>query len=155
MNYLKKNITTVNCGILVQGCNTKGVMGSGVALALRRKWPVIFENYSKLCQQHKNDSASLLGKLDLVLISIDPTLYVANLFSQEYYGNDGATYANPIAILTGLSHIFSIAAANNLPIHSVKIGCGLGGLDWEKDVKPIFDQLEYQYPLVPIYIYEL
>lgn len=32
-------------GILVHGCNCKGVMGSGVAAAIRNRWPDVYKAY--------------------------------------------------------------------------------------------------------------
>ena len=155
MQYLKKDITTVTSGLIVHSVNCQGVMGSGVAAALRRKWPQIFTEYSAICSDNKSNSSAILGTVDFVKISETPFLCVANLFGQQYYGNDGATYANPVALLQGLTRAFVFASYINIPIHSVKIGSVRGGLDWEKDVAPIFDQLESRYPLVPIYIYDI
>lgn len=152
MKYLKKDITTVEQGIIVQGVNCMAVMGSGVAAAIRRKWPQVFEPYKKICLNYNKSGRALLGSVNFV--EITPELIIANVFSQEFYGNDGVTYASPIAIILGLQNVFTYAEKANMPIYSVKIGCGLGGLSWEKDVEPIFTELETQYPLVPIYICE-
>ncbi len=37
--YVSGDIRCVSSGIIVHGCNAQGVMGSGVALALRTTWP--------------------------------------------------------------------------------------------------------------------
>jgi O-acetyl-ADP-ribose deacetylase (regulator of RNase III) len=155
MKYIKKDITTVDSGIVVQGVNCQGVMGSGVAGAIRRKWPKAYESYMDKFHQTRTSNSDLLGTVDFALITTSPTLYVANIFSQKFYGSDGQTYANPISILQGMTRVFQFAEAHDLPIHSVKIGSGLGGLDWKNDVEPIFRQLECAYPLVPIYLHEI
>lgn len=154
MKYLKRDITTVDRGIIVQGVNCMAVMGSGVAAAIRRRWPQVFEPYYVTCMSNNKSGRKLLGSVEFVTISHDPHLVIANVFSQEFYGSDGVTYANPIAITLGLQNVFKYADNEKLPIHSVKIGCGLGGLDWDKDVKLIFDDMETRYPLIPLFIYE-
>ena len=153
MKIIKRNITEATSGVIVQSVNAQGVMGSGVAAALRRKWPQVFNKYKELCDSHENNRSSLLGKVDFVAIKDD--LFVANIFGQEFYGNDGKTYANPIALLQGLTSVFMFADLQRLPIHSVKIGTGLGGLSWDKDIQPLFEQLETTYYLTPVTIYEM
>ncbi len=39
--------------LLVWPVNTKGVMGNGIALAFRRKWPGVYEAYRKHCLEGK------------------------------------------------------------------------------------------------------
>ena len=55
INYLTKDITTVDRGIIAHGCNCQGVMGSGVARFLRDKYPQIFPEYAKMCVKAIND----------------------------------------------------------------------------------------------------
>lgn len=38
------------CEALVNPVNTKGVMGKGLALAFKNKYPAHFENYKRACQ---------------------------------------------------------------------------------------------------------
>lgn len=152
MKHLKIDVTTVERGIIIQGVNCMAVMGSGVALSIRRKWPQVFEPYKKVCLNYNKRGRALLGSVNFV--EVEPDIIVANVFSQEFYGSDGATYACPIAINLGLTTVFELANEKNLPIYSVKIGCGLGGLNWERDVEPLFEVLETQFPLVPIYVCE-
>lgn len=91
MKIIEKDILTVESGVLVHQTNTKGVMGSGVAKALKDKWPIIFHNYSKLCKNYNSDY--LLGKIDPVLVdSRKRELWVVNLFGQANYGYDGKRY---------------------------------------------------------------
>ena len=153
MQTVKCNITEVTTGIIVHSVNCMGVMGSGVAAALRYKWPQIFNNYKQMCTVHEHSRGRLLGQVDFV--DVGENLVVANVFGQEYFGRDGKTYANPISLLQGLTTVFLFAEQHNLPIHSVKLGSGLGGLNWYHDVRPLFDQLESKHPLIPLTIYEL
>lgn len=152
MKVVKADITKVQKGIIVHSVNCQGAMGSGVAGAIRRKWPQVFSSYKSFCDRH-NNSHDLLGKVDIV--KIDDGLYVANVFGQEFYGNDGKTYANPISLLQGVTSVFLFAEQYDLPIHSVKVGSGLGGLSWDKDVQPIFSQLEDRHIMIPLTVYEL
>ena len=47
MDFIQKDITTERHGLIIHGVNCQGVMGSGVALAIRNKWPVVYDEYKK------------------------------------------------------------------------------------------------------------
>lgn len=48
MKYIKKDITTVNWGIIAHGVNCRGRMSSGVAAAIRSKWPIVYDKYREM-----------------------------------------------------------------------------------------------------------
>jgi hypothetical protein len=35
-------------------------------------------------------------------------------------------------------------------VHMVPIGCGLGGLDYEEDLVPVLEEIEFKYPTVEL-----
>lgn len=152
INYLKKDITTVDRGIIAHGCNAQGVMGSGVAKFLRDKYPQIFDKYNKICtvSKIKNREDQLLGTVDVV--EVGPELYVANCFTQHLYGRADGRYADPAAILLSLQVVYQWAQANSLPVYLPKIGAGLGGLNWEADVEPIVESLVALNPNIDTYV---
>ena len=39
IRYEKGDVLTTNDDIIIHGCNSAGVMGAGVALAIKRKYP--------------------------------------------------------------------------------------------------------------------
>ena len=73
-------ILNVKKGIICQQVNCMGVMGCGLALAIRNKWPIVYVSYKK--QIHKAG----LGKIQLV--RVDDDLFVGNLFAQYRYGRE-------------------------------------------------------------------
>lgn len=162
INYRNDDITKVNSGIVAHGVNCRGVMNSGVAAAIRKKWPEAYIKYRELYESvvtsypSSSASSSLLGTCHVILIRqpilpIDG-LWVANCFTQENYGSDGKRYADLNAIRSCLQYLFSFAKVYETEIHTVRIGCGLGGRDWDTEVKPIFEELYNSYQ-VPITIY--
>jgi len=137
MRYEKRDITTIRTGTIAHGVNCQGVMGSGVARALYDKWPEVKEDYLK-CKDNR-----ALGVVQTV--QVEPSLYVVNCFTQEHYGRDGRRYASPEAISEALDRVCNFVRKSPfLPeeIYLPRIGCGLGGLDWERDVEPILQELE-------------
>lgn len=155
INYLTKDITTVNRGIIAHGVNNAfgGVMGSGVAYALRNKYPQIFSEYSKLCSGDDQSRENLLGTVNFVIIN--PRIIVANCFTQRLYGRDGKRYAIPNAIESSLAKCYQMATLLHFPFYLPPIGCGLGGLNYEADVKPIIENLSDLNPDVETFICDL
>jgi O-acetyl-ADP-ribose deacetylase (regulator of RNase III) len=153
ISYIQKDITTIDRGIIAHGVNCQGVMGSGVAAAIIKKWPIVYDRYIHFYKE-QDGAEELLGLTNTVNVKKD--LHVANLFSQRFYGKDGRVYANVKAIYTGMVSIIKYAIAVDLPIIIPKIGCGLGGLDWDKDVLPAIEKaMRDTYPTVDIYVCEL
>lgn len=141
----KGNIMQATEGIILQQVNCQGVMGSGVAAAIRAEYPIVFDEYSKFCSIHNMMPTNLLG--ELLVVRVSPTLHVANVFGQLYYGrNPGAQlrsmYTSYDALDSGLLKLRNwIDDERNLAIdkdlgfanptiHYPEIGCGLGGGDW-------------------------
>lgn len=92
---LEGDVTSPSVGIIGHGVNCQGVMGSGVALTIRQKFPKAYEAYLELCAQ-TSDRTNLLGTTQLV--EVGPGLYVANMFTQFNYGRNGGPYANIQAV---------------------------------------------------------
>lgn len=150
ITYVNKDITTVERGIVAHGVNCQGVMGSGVAAALRRKYPQIFTVYKLICDMYTKNPDWMLGLVDIVDINrgLDPDLFIVNCFTQERYGRDGQKYADLDAVASSLERCFGLAQGLALPLFIPKIGCGLGGLSWETEVEPVVQKLADKYGMV-------
>lgn len=149
--YQNKDITTVEQGIIAHGVNCQGVMGSGVAKALRKKWPIIYSgSYTELTKDPRIRK-DLLGVCQIVRVNQDATLHVANCFTQIFYGI-GGKFACPNAIEISLSQVYGVAKIYQQDVYIPKIGAGLGGLDWEKDVLPIIEHLDEEHPMVDTFV---
>ena len=149
INYLKKNIITVERGVIVHGCNCSGGFGSGVAGAIRKQWPAVYTAFKSV-----DPRPELLGKIQIV--PIDENLIVINGFTQEKFGNDGKIYADASAIRSVLEQAARITSAyQHNELYMPKVGCGLGGLDWEEDVLPIVENIANMFPGIVINVCEL
>lgn len=147
MIYLNQDITTVTGpAIILHGVNCQGVMGAGVAKAISDKWPKVKERYL----QHPKGKMAL-GGINIIKVAED--IVVINCYTQEFYGM--ARKCNPYrrtpasidAIRDCLIKVavIVIMAPNNgsaIKLFAPKIGCCLGGLNWELQVEPIFRSVE-------------
>ena len=137
------DLFSTDAKIIVHQVNCMGKMGSGVALQVKKKFPHVYEEYLKVCNEN------MLGKIQLVpidkqYIGIAPGMvigtpkdeqYICNMFSQENYGYDGKQYTS----LDAMKKCFKLILGktyykNNLYNAKIampyKIGCVRGGANW-------------------------
>lgn len=143
MEYIHGDITKETSGLIIHGVNAQGVMGSGVALAIKTKWPQIYTAYKSHVQ-----GKEAMGRVQFV--EIDESLVVGNCWTQEFYGKDGRVYADRNALLKCLYTAFAYCDEHGLELKSPKIASGLAGLDWENEVVPLFELAMVRYPNVTV-----
>lgn len=139
---------------IVHQVNCMGVMGAGVAKAIRSKWPIVYTKYKEICDKYEIEK--LLGKF--LLVYVGDLKIVVNLFSQGKYGTD-KQYTDYSAFKDGLEDFFKILIHDSKDSRSVampyKIGCGLAGGDWGV-IYSIIDNLSKKYDIdVTLYRKEL
>lgn len=131
-------------GLLLHGCNAQGVMGSGVALSVKQRWPGVFQLYKRFCEV--TPSPQRLGCV--VFAETGDGVVVANCITQEFFGKDGAKYASYDLIDTCMISVGEYMAEYAIrTVHMPKIGCGLGGLNW-RAVQAIVEHRLQNYDVV-------
>jgi O-acetyl-ADP-ribose deacetylase (regulator of RNase III) len=126
MNTIYKDILEIKYGIIAHQCNAKGVMGAGLALALRTKWPQVFDNYYEGLMRKK------VNEGDCQLVEVGTNLMVANLIAQREYGREKhRCYTEYDLLYQSLLSLRDQAEEKKLPIFlPYLMGCGLAGGDW-------------------------
>lgn len=147
IRFVSGDITAEDNGLIIHGVNCRGVMGSGVALAIKNKWPIAYDTYLT-----KNQTPERLGEIQIV--KIDNGLYVGNCFTQATFGPSGKRYADPIAVKSCIIAAAGYASTQSLILKSPKIASDRGGLDWDKDVYPSFVIASLIFPNITIEIFE-
>jgi len=133
VSLVKGDITEIKIGVIGHGVNCRGKMGAGVAKAIAERWPLVKEKY--LTAFEANQAENLLGTVQVV--EINDELIILNMFTQDRYGRNHQKYADSSAIKSCFHLAILVAKELNLPLYAPKIGCGLGGLDWESEVLPL------------------
>ena len=120
-------------GVIGHQTNCLGIMGGGIALQVRKMFPIVYEKYKALCSSY--NSHSLLGLIQP--IKVNDKLSVYNLFGQHSIGRTKCH-----TDYDALRKIALKLIDKNVTIHlPYKMGCVLGGGDWDivqdifKDVK--------------------
>lgn len=115
-------------GLLVHGCNSHGVMGSGIALQVKHKYPECFDQYAKFIKNTPHNKKALGS---VCFYEHNPQLVIASAITQESFGRDGKRYVSYKAIQTCFQHIATFASSSNFScVHFPMIGAGLGGGEW-------------------------
>lgn len=135
--------------LVIHVVNDVGRFGSGFALAVLKRYPVVREVYIKAFESDKHPK---LG--DVQMINVSDGLWFANMVAQ--HGVIGPN--NPIPIDYGelrecLRSVRDFAIEHNLKIHAPKFGSGLAGGKWIVIEKLIQDELIAQN--IDVTIYEL
>ena len=121
--------------------NCQGRMGSGVAKQVRSKYPEAYSAYLKLCNEghNKKDPFWTFGQAQFVKCNNGKT--IVNMFAQSNYGYDGKLYTDYAAFQSCLAAIRADVPAEEVVAMPYKIGCGLGGGDWNVVLKLIKEGL--------------
>lgn len=147
MIYKFGNLVDADEDWIMHGCNSHGVMGSGVALAIRQKWPIAFETYR---DAYERDGLTL-GKNYYCMVEGNgvPTKMIINAITQKDFGRDKKQFVDYDAIRSCVKEanhmgeilcgIFNISPKIALP----KIGAGLGGGDWAIISKILEEEFTY------------
>lgn len=114
---------------IAHGCNTRGLMGAGVALAIHRKYPQVFNQYVKYGRgfgfKHGEciTADTMNGKV------------VLNLITQTFeYKDRNLNYESMYTCLENVNHLMAhsrgTASTSYVKVAMPKIGAGLAGGDW-------------------------
>ena len=118
------NILDSGADIICHQVNCQGKMNSGVAKAIREKWPEVYTRY----RTKYECEVDLLGQIQPVIINANKA--VINMFAQYNYGYDGRRYTSYDAFWNCLWNIkFSVPKGSSIGF-PFKVGCGLGGANW-------------------------
>lgn len=130
IKYIQGDVTEATQLIIGHGCNAQGKMNSGVAKAIRTKFPAAYRAYK---EAHDRGDLEVGSNVVAVEGEFDSDQYkiVFNMITQEYYGHDGKQYCDYDAIRSCLKYLNELAEAlGETEIALPKIGAGLGGGDW-------------------------
>lgn len=124
------NLLDSKTDLIIHQVNCQGKMNSGVAKAIREKWPVVFEEYQKFVDTNKNLGLDMLGVCQPVTVS--DTQKVINMFSQDKYGYDGSLYTSYDAVNTCLRKTKNYMIAKGCSSISLPYNmcCCRGGANW-------------------------
>lgn len=113
---------------IVHGANCYKIMGAGIALQIKNRYPEAY--YADVfCELPEG-----LWRLGKYSSTIDGS--IINLYTQNQPGPNASLEAIKLGLKLLVDEVFVKEDRIGLPL----IGCGIGGLDWETQVKPIVQE---------------
>lgn len=147
IHYLTGNIFDSDAAALVNTVNTVGIMGKGVALQFKNRYPNNYHAYQRAC---KNGDIAI-GKL---LVVSDGDAFSNKLIINFPTKTDWRQSSEITYIEQGLVDLRRIITQYNIrSIALPPLGSGNGGLDWV-EVKKRIEQYLTDLNDVDIYVYE-
>jgi O-acetyl-ADP-ribose deacetylase (regulator of RNase III) len=110
----------LNC--LVNPVNCVGIMGKGLALEFKKRYPNNYESYKLYCKD------KLLKPGELFTVGEDNNLWIVNFATKDHW-KDPSQYE---WIVKGLYSLKKILEDSNSSTAIPPLGCGLGGLEWKR-----------------------
>ncbi len=135
MKIIEGNILNIENGMICHQVNCQGVMGAGLALQIKNKWPQAYKDYRKAF----DEGMLFLG--NTITSRVSATLYVAHMCGQDRYGRKpGKVYTDYVALAVCLGLLNFVEAG--IPVYiPYGLGCGWAGGDWELVSQMIEDTL--------------
>ncbi len=133
---------------LVNTVNCVGVMGKGIALQFKKKWPTAFKEYKKLCDAKKL-RPGMMHVFERGQIAEKPH-YIINFPTKDHWRSKSKIEY----IDAGL-----VALVETIKQHNIKsiaippLGCGNGGLEWKMISEKLQHYLKDLGEEINIYIY--
>jgi O-acetyl-ADP-ribose deacetylase (regulator of RNase III) len=106
---------------VAHGVNCEGVMGKGVAKTVREYWPELYQTYRQACQ------SGLVAPGSFLAYRTPRGGWVYNLATQDKPGPHARIEWIIEAVEAMSRHAVSVGVSK---IAIVRIGAGIGGLDW-------------------------
>lgn len=131
------NLFNTSAEIIAHQVNCQGAMKSGVALQIRKRYPMAYTEYKTLCSAIKPEN--LLGQLQVVFCD---DKCIANLFGQLDYGYEGKKYTDIDALENAFQNLHDSVKERGFTIAiPYKLGCDRGGANWENEVYPMLSTI--------------
>ena len=139
ITYLKGDLLNCKEQVFVHGCNAQGVMGSGVAKLVKKKYPDMYDAYCKVFI----DGYIGLHLGEITVSELHDGKFGINAITQKYYGREpGKVYVSYEAIQECFERINRWMDGHKMTdIAMPMIGAGLGGGDWNKIISIVEREL--------------
>jgi O-acetyl-ADP-ribose deacetylase (regulator of RNase III) len=141
LKYIEGDLFSSPAQVLVNTVNTVGVMGKGIALEFKKRYPEMFAKYKEQCDKHK----LVIGKL---MLWYAPDHWLLQFPTKEHWRNPSKIEYIEKGLMTFTR---KYADYNISSIAFPKLGCGNGELSWN-EVKPLMEKYLSTLP-IQVYIY--
>lgn len=147
ITYTKGNLLDAPAEALVNTVNTVGVMGKGIALMFKERFPTNMNEYAKACKEYRVKTGTMFVTETHELMG---PRWVVNFPTKQHWRGDSKMEW----IESGLEDLRRFLLENQVKSIAIPpLGSGNGGLDWQA-VKPKIEQALADLTQVEILVYE-
>lgn len=128
IEYREGSLFESGAQVLVNPVNAMGVMGKGVAVVFKEKYPKMFESYQRACQQKQlfaGDVHRYFGEQ-----------IIFNAVTKQHW-RDPSRLVYVDRCLGGIAKAMSFSDMDSIALPA--LGCGCGGLTWT-EVQPLIEK---------------
>lgn len=147
MRFTKGNLLDAEVEALVNTVNTVGVMGKGIALMFKERFPENYELYHAAC---KSDEVRV-GRMFVTETSeLSGPRWIINFPTKQHWRRKTKLEW----VTEGLKDLRRVIEERGISSIAIPpLGCGNGGLDWQ-DVRPYIENSLADLPDVDVVVYE-
>lgn len=135
IRFIQANLLDAETQAIVNTVNTVGVMGKGLALMFKNRFPENFKAYEAACRRGEVE----VGRM---FVTASPELsgprWIINFPTKEHWRNP----SEMVWIVDGLKDLRAVIVEKGIRSIAIPpLGCGLGGLEWSAVLPEIESQL--------------
>lgn len=132
ITFKQGNLLESDAEALVNTINTVGVMGKGIALMFKERFPANFDAYAAACKEKRVKIGEMFVTENREL---DGPRWIVNFPTKTHW----RTKTKPEWIQDGLRDLIEVIREKNIrSVALPPLGCGNGGLDW-LEVRPLIE----------------
>jgi len=148
IQYIKGDLLSSDAQVLVNAVNTVGVMGKGIALQFKERFPNNLNRYLSACKRNELYPGKLLVVEETAMTG-EKKLIINLPTKKDWKHKSKYEY-----IEEGLKCLVAILKERNIQSIAIPpLGCGNGGLDW-MEVRRLMEKYLSQAPDTQIFIFE-
>ena len=139
MKLLDMEVNEIRSAVIVNPVNCVGVMGKGLAKVMKSIYPWAFDDYVKKCKSNVLRPGEIVVSTHpqtLIEFEQPPPVIIHAATKDHWRNKTKIEWIN--SVLKQLDEFMTNSPLNTIAIP--KLGCGLGGLSWDLQVKQLFKQ---------------
>jgi O-acetyl-ADP-ribose deacetylase (regulator of RNase III) len=123
IRFVHGNLFDSQAEALVNAVNTVGVMGRGVALEFKNRFPENYRAYRAACKREE----LVVGKMFVTETNLEQPRWIINFPTKQHWRNPSKLEF----VRDGLEDFVRVIEAHGIKSVALPaLGCGTGGLDW-------------------------
>lgn len=147
MRFIQGNLLEARVEAVVNTVNTVGVMGKGIALMFKEKYPENFQAYAAACKAGEVRVGTMFVTAG---VELDGPRWIINFPTKENWWQPTKLEW----VKNGLDDLKKVISERNIrSVALPPLGCGNGGLKWSV-VRPIIEAALDELPEVEVIVYE-